>query len=87
MNSIALNAKVGLAACAVAASAVLVPITVAEAAPVQAPATPVLSQGPFFFNWGRSGSTDLLRLRPVHTSGFFFFHNLFNCWKPYKPGM
>ena len=42
MNSIALKAKVGIAACAVAASASLLPIATAEAAPVQAPATPAL---------------------------------------------
>ncbi len=57
MTDIAMKAKVGIAALAVAASASLVPITVAEAAPVQAPAAPVLfgpgnlPQGPGWFSW------------------------------------
>ena len=43
MTDIAMKAKVGIAALALAASASLVPITVAEAAPVQiqAPAAPL----------------------------------------------
>ena len=86
MTDIAMKAKVGLAALAVAASASLVPITVAEAAPVQAPATPVLF-GPgnvpqWGFTWGHGMTTDLLKTSPVHKFGFFFF-NLFNCHKPY----
>jgi hypothetical protein len=60
MTDIAMKAKVGFAAIAVAASATLIPITVAEAAPVQAPATPVLfGPGNVPQGWWFSGPEDL----------------------------
>lgn len=96
MTNIAMRFKVGLAACAVAASASLVPIAPAEAAPVPAPASPVLlvpapatpvlfgpSDVPLTGWWWKSGHTDLLGLfKPIHKIGFIF-RGLFNCWGGY----
>ncbi|RDH77690.1 hypothetical protein DVS77_15090 [Mycolicibacterium moriokaense] len=74
MSSIALKAKVGIAACAIAASASLIPIATAQAAPIQAPASPVLS-GPavpqFWGGW--FGSHDLMKSKPHFFSFFKFF--------------
>jgi hypothetical protein len=57
MTDIALKVKVGMAACALAASASLVPMTAAQAAPVLAPAAPVqFTDGPIL---GSGGAFDL----------------------------
>ncbi len=87
MTTIATKVKVGIASCAVAASASLIPIATADAAPVQAPASPVLLDHGSMpqHGWWMGGRVDLLRFfapRPF-TGHTFFFHGLFNCWGPY----
>jgi hypothetical protein len=83
MTDIAMKAKVGIAALALAASASLVPITVAEAAPVQAPATPVLfGPGNVPQGWWWGGSPDLgLWFNPIAKISSIF--SLFHSWGCY----
>jgi len=78
MTDIAMKVKVGLAACAVAASASLVPITVAEAAPVQAPATPVLFGPGNLPQWGWFGKSSPMDLGTIWGGGIPKIFSIFS---------
>jgi hypothetical protein len=78
MTSIATRTKVGIAACAVAASASLLPMAASQAAPLPVPAAPVqvldMKETPFIFG----GGLDLLALLN-HNNGP---QNVSTIWHP-----
>jgi hypothetical protein len=81
MNSIALRVRVGIATCAVAASATLIPITTAEATPAVLGPAPVPT-----FNW-HFGSADILRPNVKPLLGKLIFLKLFSFHGCYHHGL
>jgi hypothetical protein len=82
MTDIAMKAKVGFAAIAVAASATLIPMTTAEATPAFGPGT--MPQTPLFGWWHQGSDPDLLG-RFIHPDTHFiqFLAGFFHSWGCY----